>query len=97
MPREPLEAYLERMKGDADFRAALMAKDDIADRMELICAQAMQYAFEDVCESGSIEVSAKKREENNTCCGPASAFKGSSPWTAGYAKPSKAIEQRFKD
>lgn len=100
MPQEPLEAYLERMKGDLAFRAALMAKEDIADRIELICSHVIEYALEEMllAEDERVQDDREKSDEECACCfNTASMLQGSSPNTAGYARPSKAIEQRFKD
>ena len=46
MPQEPLETLIERMKGDAAFRAELMAKEDVAERMELIFSEVLSCALE---------------------------------------------------
>ena len=99
MPHEPLEAYVERMKGDAAFRAALMAKEDVAERMELICALVIEYALEEMqqTEAEKEHDGMEMSDVSNDRFSHATALQGSSPHTAGYARPSKAIEQRFKD
>jgi len=100
MPQEPLEALIERMKADSAFRAELMEKESIDERLELIfseilCASLieMHQAERDLVEEG-IEMSTE-RHLYSSFVSP--SLKGSSPQASGYAKPSKAIEKRFKD
>jgi len=100
MPQEPLEALIERMKADAQFRAELMAKEDVAERMELIFSEVLSCALEEMhhAEWNIVEDGMEKSDQSNSGCDKARSLpKGSSPQTAGYAKPSKAIEQRFRD
>ena len=102
MPRDLLEAYIERMSSDPLFRAELMAKEEVAERIELILSAIICYALDDnqADECNDIDESIEERDEfNNNCCNIASSpeLRGSSPQTAGYAKPSKAVERRFKE
>jgi len=100
MPQEPLEAIIERMKADAEFRAELMAKEDVAERVELIFSEMLCCAMEEMqhAEWNFVEDGLEKSEVSISGCDKAKSVpKGSSPQTAGYAKPSKAIEQRFRD
>lgn len=101
MPQEPFEAYLESMKSDPLFRAELMAKESIAERMELICAEVLCYALNDMQQDQwtSVENEMEKSDQGNFLCDTATAamLKGSSPQAAGYAKPSKPIGKRFED
>ena len=100
MPQEPLEALIEKMKGDAQFRAELMAKKDVAERMELIFSEVLSCALEEMhhAEWNIVEDGMENSDGGNSGCDKAtSMLKGSSPQTGGSAKPSKAIEQRFKD
>ncbi len=100
MPQEPLEALIERMKTDAGFCAELMAKEDVAERVELIFSKMLSSALEEMhnTEWNIAEDDIEERNDGNYGYDKAtSVLKGSSPQTAGYAKPSKAIEQRFKD
>jgi len=100
MPQEPLEALIERMKSDVGFRAELMAKEDVAERMELIFSEVLCCALEEMhhAEWNIVEDGMEKRDQSSSGCDKATpVLKGSSPQTAGYAKPSKEMEKRFKD
>ncbi len=94
MAYEPLEAILERMKADSLFRAELMAKEDVAERMELIISEMLCCALEEVHQPGldSVENEMDKSFDSMASLG----VKGSSPQSCGYAHPSKAIEKRFE-
>ncbi|MEI7708972.1 MAG: bacteriochlorophyll c-binding family protein [Chlorobium sp.] len=94
MPYEPLEAILERMKADSVFRTELMAKEDVAERMELIISEMLCCALEEMNQPGfdSVESEMDKGFDAMAAIG----LKGSSPQSCGYAHPSKAIEKRFK-
>ncbi|MEI8185683.1 MAG: bacteriochlorophyll c-binding family protein [Chlorobiaceae bacterium] len=100
MPQEPLEALIERMKSDSAFRAELQAREDIVDRLELILSAVLSNALGDInqAERNIVEDGEEISNENNLSRESSSTvLKGSSPHTAGYAKPSKSIEQRFND
>ncbi len=101
MPQEPLEALINRMKGDTAFRAELMAKENVTERMELIFSEVLCCAMNEMhnAEWNAVEDCMEKSKEGSNSGGgnATSVLQGSSPQTAGYAKPSKAIERRFKD
>jgi hypothetical protein len=86
MPYEPLEAIIEKMKADSVFRTELMAKDDVAERIELIFSEMLCCALEELQQSDM------EMDEESALLG----VKGSSPQSSGYAHPSKAIEKRFQ-
>ena len=100
MPQEPLEALIERMKADSAFRAELMDKESIDERLELIFSEILCAALIEMHqpERDSVEEGMEESNERHlySIIVPPS-LKGSSPQTSGYAKPSKAIEKRFKD
>jgi hypothetical protein len=99
MPYEPLEAILERMKGDSLFRTELMAKEDGAERMEFLFSELLCCALEEMQQPSCDIV---ENEMDMSFEGSPSFFsaslgaKGSSPQSSGYAHPSKAIEKRFQ-
>lgn len=101
MHQELLQACIESMESDPVFRAALMEKADIAERIELICIGVLCYALNELRqEQLDLSEDCMERSVEENSCGAnttASVIKGSSPQTVGYAKPTKAVEQRFKD
>ncbi len=82
------------MKADSLFRAELMAKENVAERMKLIISEMLCCALEEVHQPGldSVETEMDKSFDGTASLG----VKCSSPQSCGYAHPSKAIENRFE-
>ena len=48
MSKEAAQAFIERMKSDADFRAKVMAEEDVEARLALIGAEGFDCSAEEI-------------------------------------------------
>lgn len=100
MSLESVEAFIERIMPDMALLEKTMENENISDRTEFIVTEIFRRILDELrqLQWELIDEGLDRSAEDDFCVDNASSVhKGSSPKNAGYACPTKDIEQRFSD